>query len=52
MEKYNAAAVGGWRVLRCTPDQLNTRRTVDMLVAVMNTAMSNAGAKNSKLKTA
>jgi hypothetical protein len=28
MEKYNAAAVLGWRVLRCTPDTLTTAQTV------------------------
>ena len=35
IEKYNQAAVCGWRVLRVTPDQLFTQRTVDMLVDVL-----------------
>ena len=35
IEKYNAAAVLGWRVLRVTPEQLFTQSTVDMLVDVV-----------------
>lgn len=31
MEKYNRAAVLGWRVLRVTPDQLCMQETVDMV---------------------
>lgn len=31
MEKYNTAARCGWRVLRCTPDTLCTRATLEML---------------------
>lgn len=31
MEKYNQAAVMGWRVFRCTPDTLCTPDTFDML---------------------
>ena len=27
MEKFNAAAVAGWRVLRCTPNQIGDPRT-------------------------
>lgn len=32
IEKYNAAAVMGWRVLRCTPETLVSEATVSMLV--------------------
>jgi hypothetical protein len=35
MQKYNAAAVLGWRVLRVTPDQLTTRATDEMLRRVL-----------------
>lgn len=31
IEKYNTAAVLGWRVLRTTPDQLRTLRTLNMI---------------------
>lgn len=31
MQKYNEAALSGWRVLRVTPDQLLTADTVTML---------------------
>lgn len=31
MEKYNAAAVLGWRVLRCVPDELLSSRTIEMI---------------------
>ncbi|MBK8477775.1 MAG: hypothetical protein IPL39_16165 [Opitutaceae bacterium] len=31
MEKYNAAACLGWRVLRCTPQQLITLQTVNAI---------------------
>ena len=31
IEKYNAAAVAGWLVLRCTPDTLTTTATLDLL---------------------
>lgn len=31
VEKYNAAAVLGWRVLRTTPKDLCTAATIDML---------------------
>lgn len=31
MEKYNAAAVMGWKVLRCTPKELNTARMIEMI---------------------
>ena len=36
IEKYNTAAVMGWRVLRCTPDTLLTVATLDMLRAAIN----------------
>lgn len=31
MEKYNAAAVAGWRVLRCAPQNLLTADTAQMI---------------------
>lgn len=36
MEKYNAAAVLGWRVLRCVPDQLLSKKTTDMIAEAYN----------------
>ena len=36
MEKYNAATLAGWRVLRVTPDQLLTSATLDMLRSVLS----------------
>jgi|GEM_PF-565684 len=35
IEKYNAAAVAGWTVLRCTPDTLNSAETLAMLREVL-----------------
>lgn len=37
VEKYNAAAVDGWRILRCTPDELCTERTVELIREAMDT---------------
>lgn len=34
-EKYNAAAVDGWRVLKTTPNQINTRATMELLTKVL-----------------
>lgn len=34
MEKYNAAATLGWRVVRCTPRTLYADETIDMLAAI------------------
>lgn len=31
MEKYNAAAVLGWRVVRCTPKTVTSAATIEML---------------------
>lgn len=31
VEKYNAAAVAGWRVLRTTPKELRTMKTIELL---------------------
>ena len=31
MEKYNAAAVAGWRVLRCTPSTLTSAATFELI---------------------
>ena len=31
MEKYNAGAVLGWRVLRCVPDELISSNTIEMI---------------------
>lgn len=36
VEKYNAAAVHGWRVLRCVPDNLLSTDTIRTLKAVMS----------------
>ena len=36
MEKYNAAATMGWRLLRTTPDMLLSRRTTAMIKEAMN----------------
>lgn len=35
MEKYNAAACLGWRVLRVTPDNLCMQETIDMVKTCM-----------------
>lgn len=35
VEKYNAAAVLGWRLLRVTPDTLQTAETITMLRAAL-----------------
>ena len=35
MEKYNAAAVAGWRVLRCTPSTLTTTATLELIKNAM-----------------
>lgn len=35
MEKYNAAAVAGWTVIRCTPDGFTTATTLAMLQEVL-----------------
>jgi len=37
MEKYNAAAILGWRVIRCTPDSLNTGRTIELVKNTLST---------------
>lgn len=36
MEKYNTAALFGWRVLRVTPDQLLTASTLELLRAAVS----------------
>ena len=33
MEKYNLAAVNGWRVLRVTPDKLHDLQTIALVAA-------------------
>lgn len=40
MEKYNAAAALGWRVLRVTPDTLTTRATLDLIRRTIESADS------------
>jgi very-short-patch-repair endonuclease len=35
MEKYNLAAIRGWKVLRVTPDQLLTTETITMLAIAL-----------------
>lgn len=37
MEKYNTAAVMGWRLLRCTPDTLLSLSTMNMLREILKT---------------
>ena len=36
MEKYNTAATMGWRVLRTTPDELRTFKTIEMIKEAMS----------------
>lgn len=36
MEKYNTAATMGWRVLRTTPDELRTFKTIEMIKVAMS----------------
>jgi very-short-patch-repair endonuclease len=36
-EKLNAAAAMGWRMLRCTPDQLNTPEMFTVIRAALST---------------
>lgn len=31
MEKYNEACIAGWRVLRCTPDDMQTGKVMELL---------------------
>ena len=31
MEKYNAAVLLGWRILRCVPDDVTMKETIDMV---------------------
>ncbi len=35
MEKYNTAAVMGWKVLRFTPDQLMTNKTIETIKSAL-----------------
>lgn len=35
MEKYNTATCLGWRIVRCTPDQLLTTDTLQMIKKLM-----------------
>lgn len=41
MEKYNAAAVRGWRVVRVTPQSLCSVETLDMLKSLLREAKRN-----------
>lgn len=34
--KYNQAALYGWRLFRCTPSDLMTRKTLDLLKSAIN----------------
>jgi len=36
MEKYNLLAATGWRLLRCTPDQLHTTATIELIAMAIN----------------
>lgn len=38
IEKYNRAAVLGWRLIRCTPATLCTRETIDSLAQALGIA--------------
>lgn len=38
MEKYNAAAVLGWRIIRCTPDDLLSIKTIVMVRCALTMA--------------
>lgn len=38
IEKYNAAAELGWRVLRCTPDQVRTGHALALMERVLGGA--------------
>lgn len=42
MEKYNAAAMMGWRVLRCTPKTLLTMPTITMIRDAMQCSFKSA----------
>lgn len=45
MEKYNAAALAGWRVFRCTPQQLATAQNVQMVKeAIVQSSLLRPGA--------
>ena len=35
MEKYNLAAVHGWRVVRILPSQMLSQQTIDLLISVI-----------------
>lgn len=37
MEKYNAATLAGWRVLRCVPDDVCILETVEMIRRIVMT---------------
>jgi len=37
IDKYNAATVMGWRVLRCTPDTLFKHQTIEMIKGLLTT---------------
>lgn len=37
MEKYNSAAVLGWRIIRVQPKELETKKTIDLLKEILIT---------------
>ena len=41
MEKYNAATLMGWRVLRCVPDDLCMAKTVEMVRTCLSLDVGN-----------
>ena len=45
MEKYNRAAVLGWRLLRVTPDKLVSFGTFEMLREILGLRQTNSGVK-------
>lgn len=36
IEKYNTATVMGWRLLRTTPEELVSKKTVDMIKTIIS----------------
>ena len=36
IEKYNQATYHGWKILRCTPDQLNSLEFINLVIDTIN----------------
>lgn len=41
IEKYNNATILGWKVLRCTPNELYTQSTLSLIDSALNTNDNN-----------